>query len=173
MKLQSKKAKLSDLVIAIQTGFQVRGRSQLDSKGNYKLIQVKDTVRGFLYYIKSKKLDKISIPEKNRKFMGKYLIQTNDLLYLSVLNFGAFLYSDTLENTVPMSHFYILRPNINLIDSYYLCWILNHKFLKPYIKRSAEGTTLPFISKQALMSLQIPFPDRAVQKKIVELLKLR
>ena len=173
MKFQSKQTKLSDLVKTIQTGFQVRGKSQLDSKGNYKLIQVKDTVRSFLYHIKSKDLDKISIPEKNRKFMDKYLVKPNDILYLSKLNMGAFLYSDTLENTVPMSHFYILRPNRNLIDSYYLCWILNHKFLRSYIKKCTKGTALPFISKEALMNLKIPLPGISVQEKIIDLLKLR
>ena len=173
-KIQLKQAKLSDvLVISVQTGFQVRGRSGLDSKGNYNLIQVKNTVRSLLHHIESKSLDKVSIPEKNRKFMNKYFVQKNDILYLSKLNFGAFLYSDTLENTIPVAHFYILRPNPNVIDSYYLCWILNHKFLKPYIQKCAKGTSLPFISKEALMNLKIPLSPLSEQKRIIDLLKLR
>ena len=172
MKHQSKQVKLSKAT-TIQTGFQVRGKSQLDSKGNYSLIQVKDTVRSLSYHIKSKNLDKLYIPEKNKKFMNKYLVQKDDILYLSKLNFGAFLYSDTLENTIPMAHFYILRPNRNIVDSYYLCWILNHSFLKPYIQKCTKGTALPFISKEALMNLKIPLPSLSEQKKIIDLLKLR
>ena len=174
LNFQSKPVKLSNIVNgSIQTGFQVRGNIQSGHQGNYKLIQVKNTIRGLLYYIESKGLDKISIPEEKRKFMNKYLVQKNDILYLSKLNPGAFLYSDSIENTVPMAHFYILHPKASLVDSYYLCWILNHNFLKPHIQKCLKGTALPFISREALMNLKIPLPNKAVQKKIIDILKLR
>ena len=65
---QSKQIKLSDVIAAsIQTGFQVRGKVQPDSQGNYTLIQVKDTIRDVLYHIKSEHLDKIFIPEEKKK----------------------------------------------------------------------------------------------------------
>ena len=171
---QSKQIKLSNVITAsIQTGFQVRGKVQPDSQGNYTLIQVKDTIRSVLYHIKSKNLDKIVIPEGKRKFMNKYLVQKNDVLYLSKLNPGAFRYTDSVENTVPMAHFYILRPKTSLIDSDYLCWALNQDFMKPHIQRCLKGTALPFISKEALMALKIPLPSIATQKQIINLLHLR
>ena len=114
-----------------KTGFQVRRKEQSASQGNYKFIQVKDTTRSVLYQIKLENLDKIFIPEKKRKFMNKYLVQKKDVLYLSVLNPGAFRYIGSIENTVPMAHFYILRPKTNNIDSDYLCWALNQDFMKP------------------------------------------
>ena len=174
LKFQLKKTKLLDiLAMPIQTGFQVRGKSQLDAKGNYNLIQVKDTARNALYHIKSKSLDRVAVPERNRKFMNKYLVQKNDVLYLSKLNLSAFLYSDTLENTVPVAHFHILRPKVNRVDPYYLCWILNHKSLKPSIQKYIKGTSLPFISKESLMKLKIPLPPKDTQEKVTKLLKLR
>ncbi|MDE0119812.1 MAG: restriction endonuclease subunit S [Bdellovibrionales bacterium] len=170
---QSQQIKLSGIITTpIQTGFQVRGKVQLDSQGNYTLIQVKDTIRSVLYRIKSDNLDKISIPEEKRKFMSKYLVQKNDVLYLSKLNPGAFRYTDFINNTVPMAHFYILRPKTGIIDSDYLCWALNQDFMKPYIKRCLRGTILPFISKDALIDLKIPLPNFTVQKKIISFLKL-
>ena len=170
---QSKQIKLSNIItIPIQTGFQVRGKVQSDSQGNYTLIQVKDTIRSVLYHIKSENLDKISIPEEKRKFMSKYLVQKNNVLYLSKLNPAAFRYTDFIENTIPMAHFYILRPKTDIIDSDYLCWALNQDFMKPYIQRCLRGTILPFISKDALIDLKIPLPNFAIQKKIINFLKL-
>ena len=171
---QSRQIRLSDIItIAIQTGFQVRGKLQSDPQGNYKLIQIKDATRSLLSYIKSEKLAKISIPEKKRKFMNKYLIQKNDVLYLSKLNPGAFRYTGPVENTLPMAHFYILRPKKDIIDPDYLCWTLNQTFMKPQIQRGLKGTVLPFISKEALRNLKIPLPNRSVQKQIINLLHLR
>ena len=171
---RSKQVKLSDIIITpIQTGFQVRGKVQPDSKGNFSLIQVKDTSRGVLYHIKSDHLDKISVPEKNKKFLHKYLVQKNDVLYLSKLNPCAFLYTGSSENTLPMTHFYILRPKDNRINSCYLCWALNQNFIQPYIQKYLKGTSLPFISKEALMNLKIPLPSMSIQKQIIGLLQLR
>ena len=170
---QSQQIKLSNVITTpIQTGFQVRGKVQPESQGNYTLIQVKDTIRSVLYHIKSENLDKIFVPEEKRKFMNKYLVQKNDVLYLSKLNPGAFRFTDFVENTIPMAHFYILRPKINIIDSDYLCWALNQDFMKPYIQRCLRGTILPFISKDALIDLKIPLPNFAAQKKIISFLKL-
>ena len=170
---QSKQIKLSNIItIPIQTGFQVRGKVQPDSQGNYTLIQVKDTIRSVLYHIKLENLDKIVVPKEKRKFLDKYLIQKNDILYLSKLNPGAFRYTGSIENTMPMAHFYILRPKTNIIDSDYLCWALNQDFMKPYIQRCLRGTILPFISKDALIDLKIPLPSFATQKKIISFLKL-
>ena len=60
--------------------------------------------------------------------MNKYLIQRNDVLYLSKLHPGAFRYRGSIEKTIPMAHFYILRPKTEYIDSDYLCWALNQDF---------------------------------------------
>ena len=170
---QSKQIKLSNVVAtSIQTGFQVRGKVQPDSQGNYTLIQVKDSIRSVLYHIKSENLDKIFIPEEKRKFMNKYLVQKNDVLYLSKLNPGAFRYTGSIENTIPMAHFYILHPKTDIINSDYLCWALNQDFMKPHIQKCLKRTILPFISKDALMNLKIPLPSFATQKKIISFLKL-
>ncbi len=172
--LRSKQEKLSNVVaIPIQTGFQARGQVHPDPQGNYNLLQVKNTSQNILYYIRSAKLDKISIPEKKRKFMAKYLMQEKDVLYLSKLKPMAFRYTGSIESTVPVAHFYILRPKINTIDADYLCWVLNQGFMKPHIQKCLRGTVFPFIPKNALMELKIPLPNMGVQKKIVNVIHLK
>lgn len=171
--LNSKQIKLSELVeMPIQTGYQVRGKVEHDPDGNFSVIQVKNINRN-TYNVDTAPLEKILIAEDKQKFMDKYLLQKNDVLYLSKLNPGSFRYHGPLGNIVPMAHFYMLRPIDKSIDGDYLCWALNQDFMKPYIAKSLKGTTLPFISKQDLMDFVIPVPDINTQRKIVEISSLR
>lgn len=165
--MRSEKVKIAE-ILDIQTGFQVRNRFHFDSQGNYNIIQVKNTSESLLHYMKPNNLDKIHIPKNRRSTMDKYLLKKEDILYLSKLHFKAFRYMGDLENTAPMSHFYILRPT-KPINSDYLCWILNQSSIKSHI----QGSLLPFISKKALMNIEIPLPREETQKKISQILRLR
>ena len=170
----SKLVLLSEVIVRpVQTGFQVRGRFPFSSQGRYMLVQIKDVHRGILSQIRPVYLEKMFVPEEKDKFMQKYVLQKNDVLYLSRLNPHAFRYEKFVENTVPMEYFYILRPKMGSVDPDYLCWVLNQEFVQPYIQRGLEGTVLSFISKKALMDIKIPLPGLGIQKKIVKLLKLR
>lgn len=139
----------------------------------YRLIQVKDTHRGILSQICPLRLDRVLIPEKKDKFMQKYILHKQDVVYLSRLSPHAFRYGGPVEKTIPMEYFYILRPKEDDVDSDYLCWVLNQTFMQPYIRKGLEGTVLSFISKKALMDIKIPLPGLGIQKKIASLLKLR
>ena len=175
IKFKSKLVHLPDIVtLPIQTGFQIRGRIQFHPIGNYNLVQVKDVDRSkALYQIRTDALNKISIPEKKRKFIIKYLLKKDDILYLSKLHPAAFCYKGSFGDTIPMSHFYILRPNIDVIYPDYLCWALNQKFIiQPYVQKHLSGSVLPFISGVDLMKFKIPLPSKDVQKKIIKLLHL-
>lgn len=175
LNFESRKMELSKVIfLPIQTGFQVRMNVQTGAYGNYGLIQVKDASSSLCYQISSGGLDRVWIPESRQKLMKKYLVQKDDVLYLSRLNLGAFRYNlDSHGDVVPMSHFYILRPRCDVVHPDYLCWVLNQDFIKPDIFRNLKGSVLPFISKDALKKLRIPVPDVDFQKKIVALLNLR
>ena len=141
---------------------------------SYNLIQAKSACRDILYHIKPDGLEQMFIPERKSKFISKYLVQKNDVLYLSKLTPGAFRYTGPINNTLPMAHFYILRPKVNYIDSDYLCWALNQSFtIRGYVQKHLTGSALPFISRIDLMNFKIPLPSMSIQKKIVCLLKLR
>ena len=177
MVFKSKVLKLQEILSdSIQTGFQARGGAEISSshkgKGYYSLIQVKDADK-LNYSINTQSLS--CVFHQKEPFMRKYILQKQDVLYLSKLDFCAFRLPASLpENTVPTAHFYILRPQIKYIDPDYLCWALNQDFLvKSYIQKHLSGSVLPFVTKTALSNLNIPLPIVSVQKKIVTLLKLR
>ena len=200
---QSKQVLLSNIIEeTIQTGFQVREQARFvplclpaprkvrlpESVGHkslsflpssqqskhYKLVQVKDAKPGVLYRVDPAGLDSIVVPARKSKFMQKYLIQKDDVLYLSKLRPGAFRYTGPVEDTIPMAHFYILRPKTHVVDPDYLCWALNQDFIvRHYVRKNLTGTALPFIPRSALLEFSIPLPALSIQKNIVQLLTLR
>ena len=180
----SNRLKLSDLIDSpIQTGFQIRDRfhspyhpshrEKCKKTDFYNLIQIKSTSQSLFYQIQDQKFDKLFVPTKKRKFMEKYLLKKQDLLYLSKLRPGAFRYTGSVEGVLPSSHFYILRLKLGIVDPDYLCWVLNQDFMKAQIQTHLKGTTLPFITKEALKSWTIPLPSMARQKQMAQLLHLR
>ena len=185
MDFKSKQVSLLELIeVPVQTGFQVRPvlrsrvfgkRGAVSFRGkSYKLIQVKDTVRGIWQDINSKGLETIVITEKKSKFMKKYLLEVDDVLYLSKLNPGAFRYRGPIGATLPVAHFYILRPKVQLVDPDYLCWVLNQSWtVGHYVQKHLVGSALPFVTKESLLGFKIPLPTLSIQKKIIYLLKLR
>ena len=62
-----------------------------------------------------------------------------------------------------------LIPNKDIIDNYYLCYLLNSN--KPYIKALNASSTMPFVSGKALMNVEFEVPDLHTQKKVVKVLK--
>lgn len=62
-----------------------------------------------------------------------------------------------------------LIPNKDIIDNYYLCYLLNSN--KPYIKALNTSSTMPFVSGKALMNVEFEVPDLHTQKKVVKVLK--
>lgn len=171
-RFKSKTKKLGSLV-EMQTGFQVRGKVEPNPSGNYSLIQVKDLDRE-TFHVDAKKLEKIEVPEKREGFMDKYLVDPTEVLYLSKGSKpGAFVLDSELEYTIPMAHFYILKPKNGSVETKFLCWALNQDFMNPFLSRSLKGSGIPFISKPDLADWEVPVPSLEAQRKIVELWQLR
>ncbi len=62
-----------------------------------------------------------------------------------------------------------LIPNKDIIDNYYLCYLLNSN--KSYIKALNTSSTMPFVSGKALMNVEFEVPDLQTQKKVIKVLK--
>jgi type I restriction enzyme S subunit len=61
-------------------------------------------------------------------------------------------------------------PNTNIINNYYLCYLLN--FDKERLKLLNSSSTMPFISGEALMNFIFEVPEIEYQEKVVLLLNL-
>lgn len=62
-----------------------------------------------------------------------------------------------------------LIPNKDIIDNYYLCYLLNSN--KPNIKALNTSSTMPFVSGKELMKVEFDVPDLKTQQKVVKVLK--
>ena len=80
---------------------------------------------------------------------------------------------------VPLRKQYLWRififyaQKLNTLIQIIFGWALNQDFMKPQIQKYLKGTILPFISKDALATFRIPLPNIDIQKKIINLLRLR
>lgn len=76
------------------------------------------------------------------------------------------------SNKLVLSNFAVIRiHDKNIIDPYYLCWLLNeNSYFKKVIEQSSQGTSyVSTLSMSTLRGLEIPLIDIDKQKRIGQL----
>jgi restriction endonuclease S subunit len=164
-----KEMKIEELVM-IQPGYQHKGQMTNDPNGDLACIQVQDLD----YDSKSVKGDgiwKIRAP----KDLSHYKISSGDILYLSRgSRYGAYRIPEVSDDTIPLSHFLILRLKTDAPTSItYLWWALNEQKVSNQIKNQMRGTMMPFIGRSEFAEIKIPIPEKSLQERIVEFSILR
>lgn len=76
------------------------------------------------------------------------------------------------NNFVVLSSLAILTPDINIVLSEYLEYILKSNFIKKLIKRAMGGSALRRIVLKNLYELKIPIPTKPIQQEIVNIYNL-
>ncbi|MGB0468197.1 MAG: restriction endonuclease subunit S [Pontibacterium sp.] len=66
----------------------------------------------------------------------------------------------------------LVKPflNINFVDNYYLLYALKCPFVVHQIKSSVGGSVQGVVNTKVIAGLEIPYPQRAIRKKIVDIL---
>ncbi len=161
--------KLEDIV-EIQPGYQHKGQMTDDPGGNLSCIQVQDLDHN-QRVVKPDGLWKI----RTEKSFENYRISSNDLLYLSRgSKFGAYRIPDFDTPTIPLAHFFILRPGKDArVHTTYLWWILNDRRLANKVQSDMRGSMMPFISRSDLGKIEIPIPSEETQDMVFNLANLR
>jgi restriction endonuclease S subunit len=115
----------------------------------------------------------IKIGGKNEK----HLLQDKDIIFVAKgsKNFGV-VYNEDIGKAVASSSFIVIRIQEefkNQVLTEYLAWFLtNTPYFNEYHQRQL-GTTIPSISIKKLNEMEIELPTIAIQKRIVEISKLR
>lgn len=113
-----------------------------------------------------------SFVEYNPK-MEKYLLQKGDLLFAG----KGTTYLCTLFNldikAVASTTLYVIRVQSDKVLPEYICWYLNHPNIVSKIRASQIGSATPLIHKSTLEELEIPVPDIATQRKVMEISRLQ
>ena len=71
-----------------------------------------------------------------------------------------------------LSSIAIFRPNQEIVDSYFLCYLLKTPIILNYVKDNCvSGSALPRIILRAFKEIKLTIPSLEIQKKIVKIVK--
>lgn len=147
----------------IQIGYHFRGQVKPAKNGRYRLIQIKDVIRGGWC-----------------SFDNLIRVDINDLKPEQVLRKGdvilvgrgerrpAVAITDHLDTTTVGSQLFIIRAN-QRVDPNYLAWTLNQDVAQKYLEEKSVGTNVKIVSKEVLSILPIVLPDLETQRTIANL----
>jgi len=155
-------------IVEIQIGYQSRGKITPDSKGDFRIIQMKDFNDKYVLEVKSISTFK---PERDP---NKYLVRLGDVLFLSRgrYNFG-YTIEEPMPNTLFASYFYNLRLTIDGVLPEYLGWYLNSPVAQSTLQSKSRGSNIPYIPRASFEEVEVEVPPVTVQKKIVALATLQ
>lgn len=132
----------------------------------YKIVQAKNIAPYNITFDESNFVDE----ETFSRIKGNHKLHKGEVLYT---NIGSQLGNSAIyefdDDSIITWNVMKLIPNKDIIDNYYLCYLLNSN--KPYIKALNTSSTMPFVSGKALMNVEFEVPDLHTQKKVVKVLK--
>lgn len=167
MESHPKHPKLKDLV-HIRAGYQTRKMVKPNPAGSHALIQIRDfnDDRSEIDLKHIARIEPGPISEDQ-------VLRDGDVIFLSkgAKNFS-FVPRDLPGRSLAASYFFILRPDERLYPPY-LSWFLNLESTKDALRQYAtQGAHMPVVRRDVIEDLEIPLPDLATQRKIVELAAL-
>ena len=152
----------------VQIGYQFRKKIESVDEGTNRVIQIRDFDEHRILYKEG--LSRVKID----KSAEQYLINKGDILFLSRghRNWAASI-TDNYEDTIAVSHFYVLKIRNASVIPEYIAWYINQTPAQEYLHNIARrGTHMPIIPLSAFKELTVDLPDKETQKKIVELSNL-
>lgn len=162
--MKKKLTEISD----IQLGYQFRKKIEPADDGPIRVIQIRDFDENHI--LNKENISRVRI-DKPRE---QYLIQKGDVLFLSrgTRNWTAAI-GDDLQDTVAVSHFFVIKMRNETILPEYLAWYINQPPAQEYLHNIARrGTHMPLVTLSAFKGLFIEIPDMATQHSIIELSRL-
>jgi restriction endonuclease S subunit len=149
----------------IQLGYQFREKIEPVDDGTIRVIQIRDFDDHRILHKEGLSRVKIDKPAEH------YLINKGDVLFLSRghRNWAASIIDD-YEDTIAVSHFFVLEMRNASAIPEYIAWYINQTPAQKYLHNIARrGTHIPIIPLSAFEGLTVDLPDKETQKKIVEL----
>jgi restriction endonuclease S subunit len=150
------------ILLDIHSGFSFRNKIEHIPEGNISVIQVKDLEKNYTSI--GTGLTRICA----RNMHSKFFLRTGDVLFLAKgANNFAISYAPILENVIPTSAFFILRPDSQQVLPGYLAWYINQPPVQRYLKTNAVGTYISNVNKGTIEKIILQVPEIDVQKKII------
>lgn len=157
--------KLQDLV-SIFTGHTFRGRIENDFEGDCFVLQMKDLNSSY------HKIESVPHLTKSNGILPKQFLQSGDVLFIAKGSNNFSLVFSEGYKAVASSVFFVLRPDKEKINPFFLSWYLNQTPAQVYLCKGKEGSMVTNINKTTLEELPIEVPQMETQVKIAKLHEL-
>ncbi|PHR46539.1 MAG: hypothetical protein COA32_10365 [Fluviicola sp.] len=154
------KKRLADIV-EIKSGKSFREKPEFINSDGCGLIQMRDVSRDGI----SSDLQYIERNEVNEN----QLLYFGDLIFVAKGRTNYAVVYEYEEPAVAASFFFVIRPDKELVQPWYLAWYINSSEAQAYFDRNRAGSSVGNIKKSQLERLEIALPDLSTQSKIGEL----
>lgn len=152
----------------VHLGYQFRKKIESVDDGTHRVIQIRDFDERHILNKEGLSRVKIDKPAE------QHLINKGDVLFLSRGHRNwAVSIIDNFEDTIAVSHFFVLKIRDASVIPEYIAWYINQAPVQEYLHSIARrGTHIPIIPLSAFRELTVELPDKEIQKNIVELSNL-
>ena len=162
------KYKLEDICFKITDGSHYSPSD--DANGKIPMLSVKDMEEFDFNYDNCKH---ISEEEYNKMLRNDCVPKLYDVL---VAKDGSYLkeifVNEKETKKAILSSIAIFRPNPEIVDPYFLCYLLKTPMILNYVKDNCvSGSALPRIILRAFKGIELTIPEMNIQKKIVRIMK--
>lgn len=156
-----------DAFASIVPAYQFRGAMQPDPHGSHWAVQAKDIDASFR--LNTSALVRITPPTDPEP----YRIAAGDLLFLSRSRYGAAAVGEVPANVFATGTVYILRVDPEMVHPPYLVWYFAHPLVQGELRGLQSGSSMPFLPKRQLESMEVILPPFDRQRQIAEAAALR
>jgi len=153
----------------ISSGYQTRKGVEECPNGTHYLLQIRDFNKERTV-VDSKGMMRISPPTVDPEAH----LRQGDVIFLAKgqRNFAWSFCPMPEGPVIAASYFFVARPHDG-VSGEYLAWFLNQEPAQRYFARLATtGAHMPIIRREVMEDLEVPLPDLATQRKIIELADL-
>lgn len=153
----------------VSSGYQTRKGVEELPDGTHYLLQIRDFNKSRTS-VDMKGMMRISPPGMD----SKSHLRSGDVLFLAKgqKNFSWCVGRLPELPILAASYFFVIRP-LPAMEGEYLSWFLNQEAAHRHFARLATtGAHMPIVRRDVLESLEVPVPDLATQRKIIELADL-
>lgn len=162
-----KKRKLSDIAI-LQSGI-MKGKHNEGPTLELPYLRVANVQDGFL------KLDEIKLIQVELSKVDRYKLQKGDVLFTEGGDFDKLgrgtVWEGEIENCLHQNHVFVVRPNVDLLNPYFLSLQAGSRYGKTYFLSCAKQTTnLASINSTQLKNFPVLVPMLSEQQKILHIL---
>ncbi len=157
--------KLGELA-EVRMGYPFRSRLEHDPLGHVTVIQMRDIDDSSVLHLED--AVKVTLPDSK----GHHQLQAGDLLFRSRGRSNTVAQvAEDIGEAVLAAPMLMIRPRASVLPAY-LHWYINLPQTQIVLGSMASGTAVQMISKDVLMTLELPVPGLAEQQRIVELAAL-